>query len=153
MPRRHAIALTPAEQRAYLDTEHTCILSTLDPRGYPHAVAMWFVAEPDGGVSMTTYGKSQKTMNARRDPRCSVLIETGRAYHQLKGLLIRGRATVIDDTAQVLDVLGRVHEKYNHGQAAEVREALLAQARKRVIIRVHPERVSSWDHGKLAGAY
>ena len=153
MSRRHGIALTPAEQREYLETSHTCILTTLDRHGYPHAVAMWFVVEPDGAVSMTTYGKSQKTLNARRDPRCAVLIESGRTYDELKGLLIRGQATVIGDSGQVLDVLGRVHEKYNRGQASEVREALLAQARKRVIIRVPPERISSWDHRKLAGTY
>jgi PPOX class probable F420-dependent enzyme len=153
MSRRHAIALSPAEQREYLETAHTCILTTIDRHGYPHAVAMWFVVEPDGAVAMTTYGKSQKTLNVRRDPRCAVLVETGRAYEELKGLLIRGRATIVDDTERVLDLLGRVHEKYNHGQAAEVREALLAQARKRVIIRVPQERVSSWDHRKLAGVY
>ena len=153
MSRRHVIALTPAEQREYLETAHTCILSTLDRHGYPHSVAMWFVVDPDGTIAMTTYAKSQKTMNVRRNPRCSVLIESGRTYDELKGLLIRGQASVITDTEQVLDLLGRVHEKYNQGHAAEVREALLAQARKRVIVRVHPERVSSWDHRKLAGAY
>ena len=153
MPRRHSIALTAAEQREYLESAHTCILTTLDGRGYPHSVAMWFVVEPDGAVAMTTYGKSQKTVNVRRDPRCAVLIESGRTYDELKGLLIRGRATIVEDTDRVLDLLGRVHEKYNRGQASEVREALLAQARKRVIIRVQPERVSSWDHRKLAGAY
>jgi PPOX class probable F420-dependent enzyme len=153
MSRRHAIALTPAEQREYVESAHTCILTTLDRHGYPHSVAMWFVVDPDGAIAMTTYAKSQKAVNVRRDPRSAVLIETGRSYDELKGVLIRGRATLIADTAQVLDLLGRVHEKYNHGQAAEVREALLLQARKRVMIRVQPERVSSWDHQKLAGAY
>ena len=153
MSRRHTIALTPAEQREYLETSHTCILTTLDRHGYPHAVAMWFVVEPDGAVSMTTYGKSQKTLNARRDPRCAVLIESGRTYDELKGLLIRGRATVIGDTAAVLDVLGRVHEKYNRGPATGLREAMRGQARKRCLIRVRPERVASWDHSKLGGVY
>ena len=151
--RRHGIALTPAEQRAYLETSHTCILTTLDRHGYPHAVAMWYVVDPDGAVAMTTFAKSQKALNVQRDPRCAVLDESGRTYPELKGLLIRGRAALVGDTEQVLDLLGRVHEKYNHGQAADVRDALLGQARKRVIIRVHPERVSSWDHQKLGGGY
>ena len=153
MSRRHAIALTDAEKRDYLQTAHTCILTTLDRRGYPHSVAMWFVVDPDGAVAMTTYGKSQKALNVRRDPRCAVLVESGRTYDELKGLLIRGRATLVEDTEKVLDLLGRVHEKYNGGHAGEVRDALMAQARKRVVIRVDPERISSWDHKKLAGAY
>jgi PPOX class probable F420-dependent enzyme len=153
MARRRKIALTPAEQRDYLEGSHTCILTSLDRHGYPHSVAMWYVVEPNGTVAMTTFAKSQKAVNLRRDPRCAVLIESGRTYDELKGLLIRGRAALVDDTTEVLDLLGRVHEKYNHGQAAEVRDALLAQARKRVLIRVRPERVSSWDHQKLGGAY
>lgn len=153
MPRRREIALTPAEQREFLGTSHTCILTSLDRRGYPHSVAMWYVVDPDGAVAMTTFAKSQKAVNLRRDPRCAVLIESGRSYDELKGLLIRGRATLVEDTERVLDLLGRVHEKYNHGQAAEVRDALLAQARKRVIIRVPTEWVSSWDHRKLGGSY
>jgi len=39
------------------------------------------------------------------------------------------------------------------GSADGMREAMRGQARKRVMIRIRPERVSSWDHGKLGGAY
>jgi len=34
-----------------------------------------------------------------------------------------------------------------------IEDAMRAQARKRVLIRVVPERVSSWDHSKLGGVY
>jgi len=151
--RRHRIALTPDEQRQWLAEAHTIMLSTLDRRGYPHTVAMWYIVDPDGAVVMTTYGKSQKAVNLRRDPRCALLLESGREYPELKGLLIRGRAVIESDVERVLEVLGRVHEKYNRGQAAEVRDALLGQARKRVVIRIRPERVSSWDHRRLGGVY
>jgi PPOX class probable F420-dependent enzyme len=154
MSRRHAIALTPAEQRQYLDEGHTIVLSTIDPRGYPHSVAMWYVADPDGTVLMTTFGKSQKAANLRRDPRCSLMLESGRTYATLKGILIRGRATLVADAEQVLDLLERVQAKYNPGQsAAGLREAMRGQAQKRVLVRIKPERVSSWDHAKLGGAY
>ena len=151
--RRDQIALTKDEQRRYLEESHTIILTSLDRHGYPHSVAMWYVVDRDGAVCMTTFAKAQKTLNLQRDPRCALLVEDGRTYPELKGLLIRGRAEIDGDTAHVLDVLGRIHEKYNQGQAAEVRDALLGQARKRVIIRIRPERVASWDHHKLAGVY
>jgi PPOX class probable F420-dependent enzyme len=154
MPRRHAIALTPEEQRRFLEEAHTITLSTLDRRGYPHSVAMWFVVDPDGTVLMTTFGKSQKAVNLRRDPRCSLMVESGRTYDELQGILIRSRATVDPDTEHVLDVLERVHAKYGMPGAGEgLREALRAQARKRVVLRIPQERVSSWDHAKLGGAY
>jgi PPOX class probable F420-dependent enzyme len=153
MRRHRMIALTPDEQRQWLAEAHTIMLSTLDRRGWPHTVAMWYVADPDGTVAMTTFAKSQKAVNLRRDPRCALLLESGREYQELKGLLIRGRATLASDLDRVIEVLGRIHEKYNRGQPGEVRDALLGQARKRVVIAVRPERVSSWDHRKLGGTY
>jgi len=154
MQRRKTIALTPDEQQQYLDGSHTIILTSLDRHGYPHSIAMWYVVDPDGAVVMTTFAKSQKTLNLRRDPRCALLLESGRTYEELKGLLIRGRAAVEQDEEKVLDVLERVHRKYGTpGPGGSLREVMRAQARKRVVIRVRPERVSSWDHRKLSGAY
>ena len=154
MQRRKTIALTPEEQRRFLEASHTIILTSLDRQGYPHSVAMWYVADPDGTVVMTTFAKSQKALNLRRDPRCALLLESGRTYPELKGLLVRGRAALDGDVEHVLDVLARVHAKYNApGPADGLREAMRGQARKRVVIRVRPERVASWDHAKLGGAY
>src|ERR1051325_3347294 len=147
MERRKTIALTPEEQRRFLEESHTIILTSVDRRGYPHSVAMWYVADPDGTVVMTTFAKSQKAVNLRRDPRCALLVESGRTYLELKGLLIRGRATLDDDLEQVLDVLERVHAKYDTpGPAEGLREAMRGRARRRVVIRARPDRGSSWCH-------
>ena len=152
--RRDQIALTRTEQQAYLAGSHTIILTSLDRRGYPHSIAMWYVVDPDGTVVMTTFRKSQKVRNLERDPRCALLVESGRTYPELKGLLIRGRAVLDDEIEHVLDVLERVNVKYNQGSPPGVREALRGQAAKRVVIRVAPERVASWDHHKLGlGVY
>jgi hypothetical protein len=37
--------------------------------------------------------------------------------------------------------------------AAGADDVMRWQAKKRVVLRVTPARVSSWDHSKLAGAY
>jgi nitroimidazol reductase NimA-like FMN-containing flavoprotein (pyridoxamine 5'-phosphate oxidase superfamily) len=76
--RREQIALSPAECREYLESSHTLVLSTIDHRGYPHAIAMWYLVDPDGSVVMTTFRKSQKVRNLERDPRCALLVESGR---------------------------------------------------------------------------
>ena len=88
MSRRHEIALTPAEQREFLASALTMTLASVDRRGYPHLVAMWFVVDPDGTVLMTTYAKSQKAMNLQRDPRCTLLVERGTRYDQLQGVML-----------------------------------------------------------------
>jgi len=153
MSRRHEIALTPTEQREFLASALTMTLASVDRRGYPHLVAMWFVVDPDGTVLMTTYAKSQKAMNLGRDPRCTLLVERGTRYDQLQGIMIRGRATLDPDVERTLDVLTRIHAKHGGEQPEGLRDILRAQARKRVAIRITPERVSSWDHQKLGGVY
>jgi PPOX class probable F420-dependent enzyme len=151
--RREQIALTSEEQREYLEHSYTIVLGTLDPHGYPHLVAMWYVADPDGTVSMTTFGKAQKVKNLERDPRCSLLLESERSYDKLKGLLIRGRAEIVRDPATVLDTLLRINRKYHQGPEELIRPVFEKQAHKRVLLRIRPERVASWDHAKLGGVY
>ena len=79
MNRRSAIALTPAEQKEYVAGAQTLTLCTHGPHGYPHAVAMWFAVDDDGTVWMTTYRKSQKAVNIRRDPKVALLLSIGLA--------------------------------------------------------------------------
>lgn len=150
--RRAAIQMTPEECRAFLETSKTIILSTIDGNGYPHSVAMWYVMDGDECL-MTTYAKSQKAVNIRRNPKVALLVESGVTYDTLRGVLIRGLARLETDLDRCLDVLARVHRKMLGDQPPGLEEALRAQARKRVIIRVAPVRVSSWDHAKLGGVY
>jgi PPOX class probable F420-dependent enzyme len=153
MSRRKLIELTPEERQRFLHEQRTITLCTIDRHGYPHAVAMWYIVDPDGSLLMTTYAKSQKALNIQRDPKVAVMAETGATYDQLRGVLLRGRAELIQDVDRCAALLARVHHKMSGSFPEGIEEALKAQARKRTIIRVIPERVSSWDHSKLGGTY
>ena len=155
MTQRDAIALTPAEQKAYIASARTLTLCTQGPHGYPHAVAMWFAVDDDGTVWMSTYRKSQKAVNVRRNPKVALHIESGQTYDTLKGLLIRGDAEVVDDEEAVYQTIRRVHAKMSGAfpDGAGVEVAIRWQARKRVALKITPRRVSSWDHSKLGGGY
>ena len=153
MKKRNAIELSPEQQRDFLASSKTIILSTIDGHGYPHSVAMWYVADDDGSILMTTYAKSQKALNIRRNPKVSLLVESGVAYAALKGVLIRGEAELIEDFDQRLSVIARIHQKMSGSLADGVDEAMKRQAAKRTLIKVVPKRTSSWDHSKLGGAY
>jgi len=152
MKRRNLISLGPQECREFLEQSRTAVLSTIDRRGYPHAVAMWYVMD-NGAAVMTTYAKSQKAMNIRRNAKVAFLAESGTTYDTLKGVLVRGRADLISDVDGCVQVLKRIHRKMTGAFPEGVEEALRAQAQKRVIIKVTPERISSWDHSKLGGMY
>jgi len=152
MKRRNAIQMTPQECDEFLQRQLTIVLSSIDRHGYPHSVAMWYVME-DGRALMTTYAKSQKTLNIQRNPKVALLAESGASYDTLKGVLIRGHAEVRSDVDACVHTLTRIHQKMTGAMPEGIEEALKQQARKRVLITVHPERVSSWDHSKLGGTY
>lgn len=149
MSRRDKIQLDPAEIDKFLTETKTIILCSAGPDGVPHPMPMWFTREDDGTICMTTYGKSQKIANLRRDPRVSLLIESGIEYEELRGVVFYGSAEVVEDTESVIDTLLRASGQ-GDGSNSAVRDALRGQAEKRVVIRVKPDKLVSWDHGKLA---
>jgi PPOX class probable F420-dependent enzyme len=156
MPSRRAeIQLTEAEQAELLDTERVAIVATHGPRGWPHLMPMWFVAR-DGEVWIWTYGKSQKVKNLERDPRATLLIETGTEYTELRGVQIEAEAELVRDQDRVVEFAKELTVRYTAGidsVQGDAAAALLKQAAKRVAIRFKPVRVASWDHRKLAGTY
>jgi PPOX class probable F420-dependent enzyme len=152
MSRRDQIRLTDDEIRDFLASSKTVILVSNGRDGFPHAMPMWFNVAPDGAIHMTTFGKSQKVKNLQRDPRCTLLVESGQEYAELRGVAMYGEAEVVEDIERIVDTLIAA----SGGQDAEnpaVREAMKKSAAKRVLIRLLPDRVVSWDHGKLGGVY
>lgn len=155
MPKRRTqIAMTDAEQAAFLREGHTLEVASIGARGYPHQVAMWY-ALIDGVVHFTTYAHSQKVQNLRRNPKVSVMLETGTAYSELRGLVIEGDAEIIEgDTelaARVMMISGS--RRPAEPPAGPPSEQTLRAVAKRAVIRVNPVHVYSWDHRKLGGTY
>jgi len=158
MSRRDQIRLTDAELRDYLAKSQTMTIVTINKDGTPHPMPMWFGVEPDGAIVMTTFTKSQKITNLQRDPRVTLMVESGGAvYSNLKGVVIYGKAELIRDTEQVVDILTRVSTKTLDNPDDKtrdgIRNAVRGTAPKRTGIRIRPERIVSWDHSKLGGAY
>src|SRR5262245_57283651 len=94
--RRDQITLSDEEQRELLDNERVVTLCTQGPRGWPHVMPLWFVPR-DGEIWIWTFRKSQKVKNLERDPRATLLIETGHEYRELKGVQIEAEAEIIND--------------------------------------------------------
>jgi PPOX class probable F420-dependent enzyme len=151
------IQMSDAEVRAFLEGSKTIILNSIGPGGYPHPMPMWFGLDPDGSVRMTTFRASQKVKNLKRDPRVSLLAESGEEYAELMGVVLYGRAQLIDDLEVVKQTLVSVTARFGPPLDAAAREGMAKvmekTAAKRVCIRVSPERVVSWDHRKLGGTY
>jgi PPOX class probable F420-dependent enzyme len=153
--RRDQITLSDEEQAELLDSERVVVVSSIGPRGWPHSMPMWFVVR-DGELWVWTYAKSQKVKNLERDPRATLLIETGFEYTELRGIQIEARAELIRDTEAVFEFAKELTVRYAQGidsVEGDAAAALRAQAPKRVAIHFEPVRTATWDHRKLGGTY
>jgi PPOX class probable F420-dependent enzyme len=153
--RRDEIKLTTAEQAELLSSERVVVVSSIGPRGWPHSMPMWYVVR-DGEIWVWTYAKSQKVRNLERDPRATLLIETGHEYTELRGIQIEAVAELIRDAERVVDYAKEMTIRYAEGIESvegDAAAALEAQAPKRVAIRFEAKRTATWDHRKLGGTY
>jgi PPOX class probable F420-dependent enzyme len=153
--RRDQIKLTEEEQRELIEAERIVAVASLGPRGWPHVMPLWYVPR-DGEIWVWTYAKSQKAKNLERDPRATLMIETGTEYNELRGVQIEAEAELIRDTGRVVDFAKQLTIRYSEGIESVERDAaagLEAQAPKRVAIHFHSKFVATWDHRKLGGAY
>jgi PPOX class probable F420-dependent enzyme len=155
MSRRDQIELSDEELRALLEAVRIAVVSSLGPRGWPHSMPMWFVPR-DGEVWVWTYAKSQKVRNLERDPRATVLVETGNGYGQLRGAMIEAEAVIHRDRATVLGFAEELTLRYAEGISTvegDAKAALEAQAPKRVALQFSPVRTETRDHRKMGGRY
>ena len=155
MSRRDQIKLSEAEQLELLEAERVVTVASFGPRGWPHVMPLWYVPR-DGRIWVWTYAKSQKVKNLERDPRCTLLVETGHEYSELRGVQIEANAVIHRDLETVFEFAKELTVRYVAGiESVEgnAAEALRAQAPKRVAIEFEPVRVATWDHRKLGGTY
>jgi PPOX class probable F420-dependent enzyme len=146
---RAAIHMTDMEAAAFLSEERTVICATLGRDGWPHLMPLWYVVRA-GELWSWTYSKSQKVRNLERDPRCSLQVEAGTAYDELRGVLLCCEAVVHRDLATVEAYAAELAARYAEGGVTPAHaEAMRAQAPKRVALQFTEVGRVTWDHRKL----
>ena len=155
MSRREQIRMSDGEVRELLDSERVVIATSNGPRGWPHAMPLWYVPR-EGEVWIWTYAKSQKVKNLERDARCTLQVEAGRdVYSDLHGVMFECEATIHRDVDTVTGVGMELTGRYSGSEPdAGMREAFERQAAKRVALEFHERHRATWDHRKLgSGTY
>jgi len=147
---RAQIKMTDEEIHAFLHERRTMSMATIGPGGRIQLVAMWY-GFVDGTIGFETKTKSQKVQNLRRDKRLTVMVEDGRTYDELRGVELSGWGEVIEDPDQLFELGVSVFERYQGQYSEEMKPFVEAMLNKRVLVKLHTEKVVSWDHHKLAG--
>lgn len=151
MSRRAQIVMSDEEALAFLGEELIVTCASIGRDGRPHLMPLWYVIR-DGTLWAWTYGKSQKVVNLRRDPRATLQVEAGQGrYDQLRGVVIEAE-TVLHEDLETVTALGmEILSRYSGSEVG--RDAVEGQAPKRVGLEFRETRRVTWDHRKLGGTY
>ncbi len=146
---RDLIRMTPEQVDEFLQGRRTMNCATLNHDGTIHLVAMWY-GFLDGCPALETKTKSQKVQNLRRNDQISCLVEDGQSYDELRGVELVGRGEIIDDPARMFELGISVFERYQGLEyKEELRPFVEQMLNKRVVVKIHVDRIVSWDHRKL----
>ena len=129
----------------------TCATNGRD--GWPHLMPLWYVLR-DGQLWAWSYAKSQKVRNLERDGRCTLQVETGTEYSELRGVMLACDAVIHRDLDAVSALGAEIAARYGGADLTpELAAAMRAQAAKRVGLQFVERRRATWDHRKLGGTY
>ncbi|TAK80009.1 MAG: hypothetical protein EPO16_00970 [Dehalococcoidia bacterium] len=134
--------MTREEVDVYLDSHGGyAVLSTIGKDGYPHAVPLGFFRSGDEVVLPV---RGQRKVNIGRNPKVAVTVESGRTMKELKGVVIRGDATLVEDPAAVLELVreGARRRGTPEDQLPTTTRTGMAY------VRVRPRKIASWDNTK-----
>ena len=84
------------EADAFLREERTCRVATVGADGRPHVAPLWFVWDGTN-VWLNSLVRSRRWADLARDPRISLVVDAGAGYHELRGVEIGGRVSVVGE--------------------------------------------------------
>ncbi len=136
--------LTPEEVNEFLDSRPGWITFTsVGSDGYPHSVPIGYF-RVDDAVYIGCRDRTQKVLNAQRNPKVSLSLESGSTMQDIKGILIQGDATVINTPDALLELTREAARRRGAPEAALPTEPPPGAA----YIKVEPTRVISWDYSR-----
>jgi PPOX class probable F420-dependent enzyme len=137
------------EVAAFLAEQRTVTCATLGRDGWPHLMPLWYVVR-SGELWSWTYAKSQKVRNLERDPRCTLQVEAGSAYNELRGVMLKAECVLHRDFETVAALGEEIAVRYG-GAALDdgARAYVHRQAAKRVALQFRARERATWDHRKL----
>ena len=122
-----------------LDGERICRVATVNDAGMPHLIPVCQVVR-DGKIYFASGSDGRKVLNLRANPRLALTVDLySEAWVHIKGVMVQGRAMLIEKGPRFRRIRGLLYEKYPQ---YPVRAAL--DESDSVIVEMTPTRVFSW---------
>jgi PPOX class probable F420-dependent enzyme len=130
----------------YVATKDVVILATTEPDGTPLLTPMWFWHDEEAIVMVRPAG-TRKARNITRDPRVTVLAESG-TRGDIKRVIVTGCAEIVPDGAERARLVDRLLAKYH-----PLIEGIWGSRQvppDRVVLRIVPRTVRSAGLGAVS---
>ena len=121
-------------------------LATVDPDGGPHVAPAWFVWREDA-IYLSTRRGGRSWLNGELDPRVSAILDRGRDWLDLSGVILEGRAQMLLATdPEMRSAMSDWHQKYRSLLTGDGFEHLARSIPDLGFLRLEPTHLESWDH-------
>ena len=127
------------KQSALFTDRNWGVIATIREDGSPQATPVWVDYDGEDVLVNSAYGRA-KVKNIERDPRATVTVLPA-ADQQGGYVMVSGPAEIVEEGA--LDHINKLAKKY----LGEDKYPYLGPGERRVIIRIHPERVDGFGAG------
>ena len=134
-----------------------CEMAHVNGRGYPIVTPMFYVIKDDNIMMSTIKNYRLKVGCLKENPKMSVTIHNdGTNVRHRKAILVMGQAVIHDDDELMREIHWKIIDKYFFELTTdEERETAFEAVHTplRCIIEVIPEKVMTWDLGKMLEAH
>jgi general stress protein 26 len=135
-----------------------CSMAHVNKRGYPVVTPMFYVIGNNDNLMMSTIKNYRLKVGClQENPKMTVAIHNdGTNVRHQKAILIMGQAVIHDEDAMMREIHWQIIDKYFFELTTdEEREAAFGAVHTplRCIIEVEPEKILTWDLGKMLEAH
>ena len=148
-----SLKLTTAQIDEMLQVETRLRIATLGPNTQINLTPMTFGW---AGGCIYIFGRGQKIADLRRNSTATVLVDRGEQWRDLQGVMLRGRARLLEtatDESNDLHLddarldLGRKHGLVENGVVKPYSATASGKSRRWIVFQ--PDTTVSWDNSKL----
>ena len=126
----------------FLSSQKVLRLATVDDRGVPHVVPVWYLYR-DSMVYIGTNTRTAKAKNVRSTGWAAFCVDEG-VRAPIRGVMGRGRATLITETGFVDKIARAILLRYFDSMEEPSAQELLEETD--CIIQVGPMTLTRWDY-------
>jgi general stress protein 26 len=149
--------LEPDEFELLFRENAYCEMAHVNKRGYPVVTPMFYVIKDDHIMMSSIKEYRHKVGCLKKNPKMTVSIHNdGTNVRHQKAILIMGQAVIHDDDTLMREIHWQIIDKYFFELTTDEERAAVFEAVHtplRCIIEVVPEKILTWDLGKMLEAH